>query len=367
MSNSWFASSVRDGCSGLPEKASWADRSAEALRFVLRRNPAALKPTFKISTGTLALALSTSLLAAATPAVAADSPAPSHAAAAVVERATGTGDLAGRPSDASGGAFRTAVPVGDGGSVTVAAPGRANGSVEVRGPEGGTLGLGLPVTDNVPGVVAGSGTVVYPDAGAATDVAVQATNTGAVRALVTLKDRTASTTQRFDLDLPDGAELVPDGEGGFQIVQGGGGEDGGRAIGAIDAPWAKDARGESVPTYYTLDGDTLVQTVKTDDSTAFPVVADPRISMGWGVYISMWGRELKIIAPMVGFGVEVGLAYICGKARLLLGTVCGLAVGGKVFFPTLEASKKLKDKTCYQNKFGSKRKTWTVVNAKQCK
>jgi hypothetical protein len=307
------------------------------------------------------------MLAAATPAIAADSPDPSQTSAAVVERATGTADLADRPASSPGGAFTTAVPVEHGGSVTVAAPGRATGSVEVQGPEGGTLGLGLPVTNNVSGVLAGSGTVVYPDAAAATDVAVQATDTGAVRALVTLKDRTASTIQRFDLDLPDAAELVPDGEGGFQIVQGGDGADGGRAVGAIDAPWAKDARGESVPTHYTLDGDTLVQTIDTDGSTVFPVVADPRISMGWGVYISMWGRELKIIAPMVGFGVEVGLAYICGKARLLLGTACGLAVGGKVFFPTLEASKKLKDKTCYQNKFGSKRKTWTVVNAKQCK
>src|SRR5690606_27534544 len=39
-------------------------------------------------------------------------------------------------------------------------------------------------------------------------------------------------------------------------------------------------------------------------------------------------------ALAVGFGVEVGLAYICGKAKLILGTACGLAVGGKVLFPT---------------------------------
>ncbi|SDM18707.1 hypothetical protein SAMN05444921_10512 [Streptomyces wuyuanensis] len=326
-----------------------------------------MKSAFAIPSGAIAIALTTSLLASATPAGAVDVATSPQLAAAVVERATGTGDLANRLSGESGSAFTTVVAVENGGAVTVAAPEEARGSVEVRGPEGGTVGLGLPVTENVSGVLAGRGTIVYPEAAEATDVSVQATDSGAVRALVTLKDRSAATTHRFDLDLPDGAELVPDGEGGYQILQGADGEGGKRAVGAIDAPWAKDARGEAVPTSYTLDGNTLVQTVETSESTAFPVVADPKISLGWGVYISMWGRELKIIAPMVGFGMEVGLAYICGKARLLLGTACGLAVGGKVFFPTLEASKKLKDKTCYQNKFGSKRKTWTVVNAKQCK
>src|SRR5690606_41395118 len=57
-------------------------------------------------------------------------------------------------------------------------------------------------------------------------------------------------------------------------------------------------------------------------------------TFGWGVYINMWGHELGAAALAVGFGVEVGLAYICGKAKLILGTACGLAVGGKVLFPT---------------------------------
>ncbi|MFF5884738.1 hypothetical protein ACF1DW_06705 [Streptomyces sp. NPDC014603] len=89
-----------------------------------------------------------------------------------------------------------------------------------------------------------------------------------------------------------------------------------------------------MPTRYTAEGHTLVQDIDTNENTAFPVVADPKITFGWGVYINMWGHELGAAALAVGFGVEVGLAYICGKAKLILGTACGLAVGGKVLFPT---------------------------------
>src|SRR5690606_35644684 len=104
--------------------------------------------------------------------------------------------------------------------------------------------------------------------------------------------------------------------------------------GSVAAPWAKDAQGRPVPTRYTAEGHTLVQDIDTNENTAFPVVADPKITFGWGVYINMWGHELGAAALAVGFGVEVGLAYICGKAKLILGTACGLAVGGKVLFPT---------------------------------
>ncbi len=52
-------------------------------------------------------------------------------------------------------------------------------------------------------------------------------------------------------------------------------------VATIEAPWAKDANGESVPTSYKLDGNDIVQTVETNDKTAFPVVADPKFTWGW--------------------------------------------------------------------------------------
>ncbi|MEU3945958.1 hypothetical protein [Streptomyces sp. NPDC029526] len=299
------------------------------------------------------------------PAVAADGPSANSVAqaAAVVERATGATDLAPSRERADGSAEATVEREAE--SVTITAPATANGPVEVGGTDGDRLTLRLAGAKDVNGVKAGSGTVVYPGAAPSVDLAVQPTVEGSVRTLVTLKDSAAPTRHRFELDLPDGASLRPDDDGGFDIVEQG--EDGEETVaGSVAAPWAKDAQGRPVPTRYTAEGHTLVQDIDTNENTAFPVVADPKVTFGWGVYINMWGHELGAAALAVGFGVEVGLAYICGKAKLILGTACGLAVGGKVLFPTWAEVKKLKPKKCYQNKFGSKRK-WKIVSDKNCK
>ena len=45
-------------------------------------------------------------------------------------------------------------------------------------------------------------------------------------------------------------------------------------VAGVLAPWAIDADAQAVPTRFTLDGTTLVQTVDHDDAV-YPVVADP--------------------------------------------------------------------------------------------
>ena len=51
-------------------------------------------------------------------------------------------------------------------------------------------------------------------------------------------------------------------------------------IGAIDIPWAKDANGNSVETYYTVDGNTIIQHVnhKNVKNIQYPIVADPLLT-----------------------------------------------------------------------------------------
>src|SRR5690606_38049677 len=46
-------------------------------------------------------------------------------------------------------------------------------------------------------------------------------------------------------------------------------------LATIEAPWAVDGAGNAVNTSYTLDGNTLTQTVEVGADTVFPVVADP--------------------------------------------------------------------------------------------
>lgn len=154
----------------------------------------------------------------------------------------------------------------------------------------------LPAAANAAGTTSAAGTTVYPNAAAHTDLATQATVDGGARALVTLRNADAPTTQRFNLGLPDGAGLIADGTGGYDIVSSADGA-GVVARGHIDAPWAKDANGKAVPTSYSLDGNTLVQTIQTGPNTAYPVVADPHYT--WGIItgtVYFNKSETKVIA-----------------------------------------------------------------------
>lgn len=68
-------------------------------------------------------------------------------------------------------------------------------------------------------------------------------------------------------------------------------------VGFIRIPWALDASGSPVATYFSVDGERLTQTIVPTDSTEWPVVADPKIeSHWWGKDIRFSKRETKIIA-----------------------------------------------------------------------
>ncbi|MCX5174335.1 hypothetical protein [Streptomyces virginiae] len=191
---------------------------------------------------------------------------------ATVQKATGTTDIA--PDSTTGTVMTT-----DRGLVTVTTPASAEGRVTVAASDGSAVTMALPAAVNAAGTTSAAGTTVYPNAAAHTDLATQATVDGGAHALVTLKNAAAPTTRRFDLGLSDGASLIADGTGGYDIVTSAGGA-GVVVRGHIDAPWAKDATGKPVPTSYSLDGNTLVQTIKTGPDTAYPVVADPHYTWG---------------------------------------------------------------------------------------
>ncbi|MEU4116433.1 hypothetical protein AB0F71_18285 [Kitasatospora sp. NPDC028055] len=228
----------------------------------------------RTASGLVAAVVTGSLVLGIAPAASATGdPSAVERTAAVVERATGTHGLA----PTVGG---TAVTDGEAGRVSVTVPDTSDGAVEATAADGTTVALGLPQTRDVTGVQAGAGTVVYPDAAPATDIAVQATTDGGARAITTLKNTEAPTEQRYELDLPAGTEAVANDTGGYDLVRPV--DDGiAVAVGRIDAPWAKDARGNPVATGYRLEGDNLVQTVETTKDTAFPVVADPKVT--WGI------------------------------------------------------------------------------------
>lgn len=88
--------------------------------------------------------------------------------------------------------------------------------------------------------------------------------------VVTVNAERRQATHRFELNLPQGASLhpaLPSDMGksillGEILVQ----DKQGELIGVIDSAWAQDASGNSLLTYFTIDGQTLVQTIDTSNA-----------------------------------------------------------------------------------------------------
>ncbi|WP_050512536.1 hypothetical protein [Streptomyces rimosus] len=234
-------------------------------------------------------------LGAASTAFAGDASSPAERTAAVIEKATGTTDIA--PAPAPG----TTIPQ------------RSTGDAKATTATGDAVSIALPGTNNVTGAKAGKNTTVYPDAAKATDLAVQPTTDGGIRALAVLKNATAPREQRYDIGLPAGARLVKLDNGAVAAIA-----KNGTFLGGFATPWAKDAHGNPVPTSYRVDGTTLVQTVRTTDSTAFPVVADPK----W-LDDAAKGTAMGLVSGCVG-GAVAG-----GGAGCIPGAVAG-GLGGAV-------------------------------------
>lgn len=72
----------------------------------------------------------------------------------------------------------------------------------------------------------------------------------------------------YTLDVPVEAQLADRGEHLFIVADE-------ETIAIIPQPWAKDASGEDVPTWYSLEEGTLTQYLDLSAVSAFPVVADP--------------------------------------------------------------------------------------------
>ncbi|MGA4840644.1 hypothetical protein [Streptomyces sp. G45] len=211
--------------------------------------------------------------------------APAHAATSDPARdaATRAIEYAARAEAAA----RTAALVHKAAGTRVDLPATSAGKLTVTDPSGTRIKIGLPGSKAAQAHASTGGTVVYPQlTGGSVDVAAQVTTDGSASALITLKNASAPTEYRFPLDLPKDAVPIITEDGSLVIADGT--TDGeGEIIGAFEAPWAKDANGNAVTTSYRLDGTELVQTIRTDKSTAYPVVADPK----WWDKTKKWAKK----------------------------------------------------------------------------
>lgn len=221
-----------------------------------------------------------------------------------------------------GSADNDAVAVGEG--ATLAADGAGAVLTDETGREFGIAFADAAADSDVEMV---DGAAVAKEALPATDVVARAV-AGGVQLVAVLAEQTASTSIDFDLTLPEGAQLTEQWDGSIAVavpteevvydpadearfdaevaaivgdatdvnaltdeqwaaidaLQGPVGtvETVMETVATVAPPWAVDANGVEHETSYVLDGTTLTQVITTDDTTAFPVVADP----AWYVWVA---------------------------------------------------------------------------------
>ncbi|MEU7646918.1 hypothetical protein [Streptomyces huasconensis] len=281
-----------------------------------------MKIRHRIATGSVAAFTAGAVLLGIAPTATADSPSKTARAAEVVEKVTGSGDIASGIRQADG-TTQTDI-VTEAGAASVSVPATADGTVHTT-TGAGSVGIGLPGMGQAKGIETKNGTIVYPDAAKNTDLAVQPTEGGGVRSLITVNNADAAKEYRFDLSLPDGA-VTQQQEDGSVLVLAGTGEDA-DTIGGFEAPWAKDAHGNPVPTSYRIENGALVQTIAFDENTTFPVVADPWYNPFSWHWKKIWGVTSRGLSRcgVGGFKNALGLGGGTVSVNVVLKKVAGRA------------------------------------------
>jgi hypothetical protein len=143
------------------------------------------------------------------------------------------------------------------------------------------------------------GNATYQNAESDTSFAIRPISNG-MQTLITIAGSAAPTQFTFSMPLPPGAHYRVNADGSADIVT-----TKGLVIGTLAKPWARDADGNSVPTYYTLKGNTIVQTI-AHQGAVYPVAADPSVSWHW------WGYQVQFTkheTQVIGWGISAVGAY----------------------------------------------------------
>lgn len=161
---------------------------------------------------------------------------------------------------------------------------------------------------------------------------VQANNDGSVRMTTIIDNPNAPTEYEYKVDLPTGGKIELQSDGSAVLYN-----NKQEPISIIAKPWAKDATGKEVKTWFATDGLTLIQHV--DHNVAgivYPVVADPVWIPAAFVGFAVWAATSCVSGAITDLGWEglkAGARTLTGKDRnwswrdRLLGAVDGCSSG----------------------------------------
>lgn len=161
--------------------------------------------------------------------------------------------------------------------------------------------------------------------------------------MIAVNDSNASKSYSFDFNLPQGYSLVRGEDYGNSIERKPGyiyivnnnniivdeetGESYPESVYVVEPAWAKDANGNSVETSYEISGSTLIQQIKFDETSVFPIVADPQyggyyFTQSKVSYSNAWGSG-KRCSDNVKAAKGENASVSCAKTVTVTGSVSG--------------------------------------------
>jgi hypothetical protein len=184
--------------------------------------------------------------------------------------------------------------------------------VTVKHSKKGNTVIGVPNSDQLTDIQTIDNQVIFSGKNAKFDVVAEAID-GGMRQVVNIKDSSAPTTYDFPVSLEAGEKLDINDDGSAKVVSSKVDEVSKLPINktTIDKPWAKDANGKELKTYYSINSSNLRQTIETKD-VAFPITADP-MWCGDVIWYTQWdyrpsegGTTLKVYPTYCGRSGYIG-------------------------------------------------------------
>lgn len=163
-----------------------------------------------------------------------------------------------------------------------------NKKIKLQNKDKGDIQIGIPESQKMDSVDIVDNRVIYSGKESKTDIIVESID-GGIRQIINIKDSTAPNFYDFPVDLEKDDNLILNKDGSAAVIRPYTKEEKEKipknvpegieipdktAKLLIAKPWAKDANGKDLKTWYTIAGNNLRQNIDLNGAV-FPVVADP--------------------------------------------------------------------------------------------
>jgi hypothetical protein len=158
------------------------------------------------------------------------------------------------------------------------------------------------------------GEVLYKDYAESTDMLTRSTPDGGWQAIAVIHGPEAPRRVTIPLAGSEALRLESVSDGSVRVL-----DASGALAFTVEAPWAFDANGDPVHTSYEISGQSLVQFIDHDESSAFPIVADPTVSGGVAPFYQFYWASITFSRSEIL--KWAGTGYVMAAA--LVGRACG--------------------------------------------